>query len=797
MVDVQGLARSRFVVIGAMVAMSACADVTSPEEVAVAPRAPGEGRITRLEAVATGHVVPVLASDPGGRAPATARVELPIRASGSVRIEDRGSSMALTLVLRSAADVPIELSRGLALYRRALADGADMIHRVRDDGTEDFVAFARKPEREEMVYDVDVSRAAGLRLVANTLELLDARGAPRLRVAPPSVQDASGERFPATLSITGCDVDTSPAPPWDRPVTAPCGAQTTACRCDVHVRWSDAHVRYPALVDPAWTTTTSLASARTSHAAGLLPNGQAFVVGGRIGGSMYLASMELYDRTTETWSAGADLTSARARATATRLDDGRFLLVGGRDLNNTLATAEIYDPAKATWTLTTPLATAREFHTATLTPGGVLVVGGLGDVALDSATLYTAELYNPATATWSSAGKLAGSRAYHAAAALNDARQRVLITGGRNSTKPPTFLGTAEVYDPVLKKWTTVAPMSVGRALLTATTLDSGRVLAAGGSIGTGGEVTAAVEIYDSSSDTWMPGPSLATGRSWHSATTLLDGRVLVTGGTDINDALTSAEVLTADTLAWLPAGVMAHAAREQTAVRLPTNELLIAGGLASSESIGFVELFRELAAKEPCTGGGECLSGLCSARVCCDQACDATCLACTAVEKGGGVDGVCGMKAGNPCKEYACDPAGTCKTICTGPDDCTTGNTCVGGACVPAGDYHCDGDHIILVNDGSMHNCGLIRCSTITNACLLSCAGTSANCITRASCADGDKCMLDAAPPPAPVGCACALGPRSATDGERPIGIAVLTLMLAAAWRERHRRMANTGGRA
>ena len=131
--------------------------------------------------------------------------------------------------------------------RRSL--GGRRLHRPHPLGDEDFVYFAREPERQALAYRVDVSRVAGLRLVSRTLEFLDPGGAPRLRVAPPFVVDAGGRRLPANLAV-GCAADVSPRAPWGRPVTPP-GASS----CVVTVSWARAGVRYPALVDPQWTST--------------------------------------------------------------------------------------------------------------------------------------------------------------------------------------------------------------------------------------------------------------------------------------------------------------------------------------------------------------------------------------------------------------------------------------------------------------------------------------------------------------------------------------------------------------
>ena len=66
--------------------------------------------------------------------------------------------------------------------------------------------------------------------------------------------------------------------------------------------------------------------------------------------------------------------------TATPLPDGRVLIVGGwsSGKGRTVATVDIFDPATNTFTPASPLPASRHEHAALLLPdGSVLVSGGL------------------------------------------------------------------------------------------------------------------------------------------------------------------------------------------------------------------------------------------------------------------------------------------------------------------------------------------------------------------------------------------------------------------------------------
>ncbi len=251
------------------------------------------------------------------------------------------------------------------------------------------------------------------------------------------------------------------------------------------------------LYDPAsgtWTATGSLANGRSSHTATLLPNGKVLVAGGsqpsaNHGDPEALESAELYDPASGVWSETGSLAAARYSHTATLLPNGKVLVAGGVNANGFPASAELYNPATGSWTPADSLKTPRSNATATLLPNGKVLVAGGYDT--NNNHIGVAELYDPASDAWTATGSLIKPRAYHTATLLPDGK--VLVAGGQSDD---SFEPSAELYDPASRIWTQTGSLTVARDVHTATLLANGRVLAVGGE-GFPAQTLTSAELYD------------------------------------------------------------------------------------------------------------------------------------------------------------------------------------------------------------------------------------------------------------------------------------------------------------
>jgi hypothetical protein len=286
---------------------------------------------------------------------------------------------------------------------------------------------------------------------------------------------------------------------------------------------------------------------RSGHTATLLPNGDLLFLGGytTIVSSgpninpvtpVPAATAEVLRAATGMIQPTPGMSIARADHTATLLPDSRVLITGGDTsvasnppFSAPTSTAELYDPASGTSSPTESMSVARAGHIAILLLNGKVLIFGSG----------SAELYDPKTNSFTLTGSPTqqGTGNNSTATLLPDGR--VLVTGGwihNPQSYPYVSVDTAELYDPATEQFSSAGKLTIARSSHTATLLQNGTVLLAGGltqplAVGDDEPLTATTEIFDPRTNTFSPGHLMETPREGHTATLLLDGTVLFVGG--------------------------------------------------------------------------------------------------------------------------------------------------------------------------------------------------------------------------------------------------------------------------
>jgi len=258
-----------------------------------------------------------------------------------------------------------------------------------------------------------------------------------------------------------------------------------------------------------------------------------------------------------------------------------------------------------TWSLTGGMNTPRVSQKQVLLQTGkVLAAGGCSTFFCNSA-LSSAEVYDPSAGTWSITGSMTTARSGYTASLLDDGR--VLAAGGCNTGFLCTGTNSAELYDPTTGIWTATGAMNTIRNGHVAVVLKSGKVLVAGGIGICNSQVCntlSSAEIYDPQTGVWTPTGDMTTSRIGHTATLLPGGRVLVTGGCASTGIPCSgfialgAEVYDPSSGTWTATSPMVNSRTDAVATALLSGAVLVAGGLNGG---GYVLSSAEL--YDPSTG--------------------------------------------------------------------------------------------------------------------------------------------------------------------------------------------------
>jgi len=317
--------------------------------------------------------------------------------------------------------------------------------------------------------------------------------------------------------------------------------------------------------------TGDMTTARSRHTATLLLNGKVLIAGGS---REQPWSAELYDPSTDTFTATGDMTTGRSGHSATLLSDGRVLIAGGGTGEGRnyrwLASSEVYDPSTETFTQAATMIAPHAWHVATLLYSGkVLIDEGCTDSGVDGPELYDPQtdafslafeggspflnpcgaaallpdgrvfmvrgpggvwdpavggLYDPATGEFSRTAVRKITAVYDMPITLLP-DGTVLIAGGYDECTRCRS-GSAELFDPVTETFTLTGSMMRPRAVYTATLLRDGTVLMAGGDL-----APESAELYDPVTGTFAHAGDMVVPRTGHTATLLMDGRILIAGG--------------------------------------------------------------------------------------------------------------------------------------------------------------------------------------------------------------------------------------------------------------------------
>jgi large repetitive protein len=328
-----------------------------------------------------------------------------------------------------------------------------------------------------------------------------------------------------------------------------------------------------------WVGTGQMNVARASQTATPLPNGKVLIAGGGT------AKAELYNPATRTFSLTGRMPVAVTDATATLLRTGKVLVAGGLQGNHQVSSAELYDPGTGTWSATGSMTKARSGQTATLLPNGQVLVAGGGcngnGYGCDSGSFeqpqHSAELYNPATGKWTRTGSMDFPRQFFTATLLRTGK--VLVTGGFSSCDDDfcSDNNSAELYNPATGTWSQAGHMHLAREQQTATLLLSGEVLVAGGlnegGFGNGARYSSA-ELYNPATGKWSAAAPMAKVHVGATATLLRNGWVLVAGG-----GTKVAEIYEPQRGIWVSPGAMSIARSDPAAALLPDGHVLVTGG--------------------------------------------------------------------------------------------------------------------------------------------------------------------------------------------------------------------------
>lgn len=215
-----------------------------------------------------------------------------------------------------------------------------------------------------------------------------------------------------------------------------------------------------------------------------------------------------------------------------------------------------------------------------------VVPGFLAALVFNSIFIFPVE-----AGSFLSVASMTTARTEHTATLLQNGQ--VLVAGGQGDFG---VLSSAELWNPATSNWIAVGSLSNARYSHTATLLSSGKVLVTGGEGPTAGQFLSSSELYDPTAGKWSTTGALNTARVAFTATLLNNGKVLVAGGLGYSNALSSAELYDPTAGTWSSAGSLTNARYAHTATLLTNGKVLVTGGTGGGVPLASAEIYDPVA---------------------------------------------------------------------------------------------------------------------------------------------------------------------------------------------------------
>ncbi|MDZ3833457.1 MAG: hypothetical protein U0S50_16815 [Sphingopyxis sp.] len=278
----------------------------------------------------------------------------------------------------------------------------------------------------------------------------------------------------------------------------------------------------------------NLGTPRATHRLVAAGKGQLLAIGGCVRSGCDAgpesATVDIIDASSMKLAGTGTLLARRIGPEAVTLSDGRVLIIGGWIDGRPSATTEIFDPAMRRSVAGPALSAPRANPVAVaMADGRILIAGGYDG----RDTRADAEIFDPGTGRFLPTGALTGARSGATGTLLADGRI-LIVGGGRAERRPRIALASADIFDPATGRFISAGSMEQRRYKHGAVRLDNGDVLIIGGSDERdyGGKLTS-VERFDSASGRFAPAGNLADARFKLGDTLLVlpGNRILVAAG--------------------------------------------------------------------------------------------------------------------------------------------------------------------------------------------------------------------------------------------------------------------------